>query len=158
MGGRDGNLASRGLAWALVQIPVLVVAAYLPVSTGRWPDDELLVSFLGAALVISGLGVVIVAALKLGRSLTPLPVPKPDATLQVGGLYRIVRHPIYAGAVMAVLGWSLWWCSWPGVLWTLVVFAFFDRKAAYEERWLLVRYPDYQQYRQRTAKFFPFVY
>jgi len=39
-----------------------------------------------------------------------------------------------------------------------VVFAFFDRKAAYEERWLLVRYPDYQQYRQRTAKFFPFVY
>lgn len=158
MGRRSGNLVSRGIAWALVQIPLLAVAALLPASTGRWPGDELLVALPGAALVVLGLGVVIGAALKLGDNLTPLPVPKPNATLQERGLYRYMRHPIYSGAVMAALGWALWWGSWPGTVWVFVVFAFFDRKAAYEERCLLARFPNYQQYQDQTAKFFPFVY
>ncbi|MFN3413440.1 MAG: methyltransferase family protein, partial [Thermoanaerobaculum sp.] len=144
--------------WVFVQVLLLGVAFFLPVYMGQGFGQSPVIGALAFGLVVLGLGLVLLGALHLGGSLKPFPMPKPNATLQVAGLYRFVRHPIYAGAVLAVLGWSLWWHSWPGVLWTLLVFAFFDRKAAYEERWLVARFPEYRHYRQRTAKFFPFVY
>lgn len=158
MGGHRNTSPSRGGLWVLVQFPLLGVAFFLPPYSARALDRGPFLLSVGAGLLLLGLGLVLAAALHLGHSLTPFPVPKSDATLQVGGLYRVMRHPIYTGAVVAVLGWALWWGSWPGVLWAFVVFAFFDRKAAYEERWLVARFPEYQQYQKQTAKFFPFVY
>lgn len=158
MGGNGSNPPPRGTMWVLVQFPLLGVAFVLPLYSAGGVDQGPALVAVAAGLVLLGLGLVLFGALHLGGSLTPFPVPKPNATLQVRGLYRFMRHPIYTGAVVAVLGWSLCWGSWPGMLWAFVVFVFFDRKAAYEERWLLARFPDYQQYQSRTAKFFPFVY
>lgn len=158
MRGNGSNVPSRGTMWVLLQFPLLGVALFLPVYFGRELDQRSFLAVGAAGLVLLGLGLVLCGALHLGSSLTPFPVPKPDATLRVHGVYRFMRHPIYTGAVLATLGWSLWWRSWLGILWAFVVFAFFDRKAAYEERWLLARFPGYEHYRQRTAKFFPFVY
>lgn len=158
MGGNHHNSHSRGALWVLVQVPVLGVAFFLPLQVGWGLDAGPFLMAVAFGLVLCGLGLALFAALQLGHSLTPFPVPKPNTTLQVRGLYRFMRHPIYTGAVVACVGWSLWWGSWPGMLWVVVVFAFFDRKATYEERWLVARFPQYQQYQKRTAKFFPFVY
>lgn len=158
MGGNHHNSHSRGALWVLVQFPLLGVAFFLPLHSGRVLDPRPFLVGVAAGLVLCGLGLALSAALHLGHGLTAFPVPKPDASLQVRGPYRLMRHPMYTGAVMACVGWSLWWGSWPGMLWVFVVFAFFDRKATYEERWLVARFPQYQEYQKRTAKFFPFVY
>ncbi|MCS7181670.1 MAG: isoprenylcysteine carboxylmethyltransferase family protein [Thermoanaerobaculum sp.] len=110
------------------------------------------------ALVLLGLLLLLGGARQLGRALTVFPVPKANAVLRTSGLYRRVRHPMYAGAVLTFLGWSWWWGSWMAALWCVVVFWFFDRKAAAEEHWLLQRFPEYEAYRRRVSKFLPGIY
>lgn len=145
-----------GVGWVLAQIPVLALGIVLPPATGTWLGGEgSLLAAAGLGLTLVGMGLAVAAARQLGPGLTPLPVPKPQGKLQRSGPYRFVRHPIYAGAVLATLGWALCWGSWPGAAWAVVVLAFFDRKATFEETELLARFPEYASYRQRTGKFFP---
>ena len=66
-----------------------------------------------------------------------------------------MRHPIYTGVLVAALGLVLRSGSWLHVVIGVATFAYFDRKAAWEEGQLRNHYPDYRSYAERTAKFFP---
>lgn len=157
--GRPRSFAARGGIWVLAQVPVLLLAAWLPVATGAggWiPRGG--AALLGAALTALGIGLSIAGVLRLGEALTPFPVPLDSARLRTDGLYAHVRHPIYAGLVLATVGWSLWWLSGWGALYAAAVFLFFDSKAAYEEARLAEVHPDYAGYRRRVAKFVPWLY
>ena len=106
---------------------------------------------LGTLLAIAGL-------VALGRALTPFPRPLADARLRQSGIYGWVRHPIYGGLVVASLGWALSWLSVPGLLVSVVVLLFFDRKSAFEERLLRARFPEYSAYALRVRKLLPWIY
>lgn len=124
-----------------------------------WPQTEAgLAHGAGLALSVLGAAVCAVAALHLGNNLTPLPHPKDDATLVTGGLYRIVRHPIYFGVLLLAFGWALFVQGWLTLGYAALLFAFFDIKSRKEEAWLLARFPDYARYRQRVRKLVPFLY
>ncbi len=89
-------------------------------------------------------------------------MPEPGATAQLitTGPYHWVRHPMYVGVLLLMLGVVLLstnWLSmnWPsGLLW-LALLLVLDRKAAREERLLEQAFPDYARYRQRTGRFIP---
>ena len=55
----------------------------------------------GLALLLGGLGLVAAGGLKLGSALTPLPHPGARTSLKETGAYRLVRHPMYSGALLA---------------------------------------------------------
>jgi protein-S-isoprenylcysteine O-methyltransferase Ste14 len=113
----------------------------------------------GAALVIVGLGSVVLGSIALGgRNLSPFPRPKDDGALVERGIFSVVRHPIYAGFSLAAFGWSLMWSSVAAFAAALVLLAFFDIKARREERWLEGKYPGYRAYRSRVKKLIPFLY
>jgi protein-S-isoprenylcysteine O-methyltransferase Ste14 len=102
--------------------------------------------------------VLLLAAWQLGRNLTALPRPRPDGFLVQGGLYRVVRHPIYAGVLLWALGSSLAHLNpWTLLLWGLL-FGWLNWKAGLEERWLEERHLEYQSYRRRVKKLIPWVY
>lgn len=155
----NDSFIARGGLWVLAQIPVMLLAAWIPVATGAgaWVPGAG-VPLLGAALSALGVGLSIAGLVRLGEALTPFPAPRAGARLRTGGLYALVRHPIYAGLLVATLGWSLWWLSAWGMAYTVFVFLFFDRKAAYEEARLVATYPEYAAYRRRVAKFVPWLY
>ena len=94
----------------------------------------------------------------LGDALTPYPQPLNNAGLRTHGIYRYVRHPIYAGVIIAALGWALWWLSPAGVLYFCMVGLFFDRKVTFEERWLRRTYTEYSTYQKTVKKFIPWLY
>jgi protein-S-isoprenylcysteine O-methyltransferase Ste14 len=85
-------------------------------------------------------------------------MPKSDATLIRDGPYAYVRHPIYSGIALGVLGWALVNGRWAGLLTALTVGLFFDVKASREEHWLTARFPEYVEYRRQVRKLLPFVY
>ena len=120
---------------------------------------------VGRALRIAGIvalaaaaALLLAGALTLGRSLRPSPRPRAGAHLVRTGVYALVRHPIYAGLILAAVGYALLRLSiWHGVG-VVILFAFFDLKARREEAYLAERYPDYAVYRRRVRRLIPWVY
>jgi protein-S-isoprenylcysteine O-methyltransferase Ste14 len=144
--------ARTGWVFVAVQVVLLVVLVVVP--TGEaWPMPGWLAA-VRLALVAGGLGVVVIAGLNLGRALTPTPVPN-QGGLRTDGLYRFVRHPIYSGVLLVVLGLTLGTRQWWGLGLGLVTVAFFTVKARWEEARLAETYPGYAEYAAATPRFVP---
>ena len=85
----------------------------------------------------------------LGRSMTPMPVPKADGELVQNGPYRFLRHPLYVGGTLFFAGLSLVFSLF-GLALSGVLALFWVAKARYEERVLRERFPEYSEYQSRT--------
>jgi protein-S-isoprenylcysteine O-methyltransferase Ste14 len=154
------SFSERGGWWVLAQFPLLIIAYLVPLWFGRQVSLAQLDFVSGAGLILLGAGILQSAAgvVALGRVLTPFPCPVDHGELRTSGAYSLVRHPIYSGILFMALGWSLYRFSIPGVVFDVLLFVFFDRKAAREEQWLIERYPAYVAYRHRVRKLIPGIY
>ena len=111
------------------------------------------IRWLGAPLIGAGLALALWGARSLGRSLTPGTEPLPDAPMVTAGAYAHSRHPIYAGLVLALAGYTLAWSNWTLALVVgFVALTYFEGKARAEERWLLGRYPLYETYMRQVRR------
>jgi protein-S-isoprenylcysteine O-methyltransferase Ste14 len=82
---------------------------------------------------------------------------KADPDLVTTGPYRTVRHPIYSGILLAVIGTgvavSVYWLVLAALLGGYFVYS-----AVMEERYLAERFPDtYPEYKRTTKMLIPFV-
>ncbi|MES1024527.1 isoprenylcysteine carboxylmethyltransferase family protein [Gloeocapsa sp. BRSZ] len=152
----------RGEYWVLAQafliLSFFVLPVYQPAIINKSSN---LIYFVWA--VAFGLGLVATIFLlkglwDLGSNLTPLPYPKNDGQLVQTGVYRIVRHPLYSGIILAALSWAVFALSLSHLVGSAILFAFFDAKARKEEAWLTQKYPDYPDYCQRVKKLIPGIY
>jgi protein-S-isoprenylcysteine O-methyltransferase Ste14 len=123
-----------------------------PPAASRW------LAAAGGLAALCGIGLLVGGGAGLGRQLTPFPKPVAEGALRQGGIYRLVRHPMYGGALLVVLGGAL--ASSPLALLPLgLAAAFLDAKRRREEAWLLERHPGYAEYRRRVRRrFIPFVW
>lgn len=112
----------------------------------------------GFALVIAGLVLAARGLLDLRDALTPLPHPRDGAELVDTGSYRLVRHPIYGGLVLAAAGYALVVGSPVALVGAVLLLGFFRLKSGREEAWLRERYPAYGVYAARTRRMIPWVY
>jgi protein-S-isoprenylcysteine O-methyltransferase Ste14 len=119
---------------------------------------SILASVIGSILLLSGSLLFISGILRLGANLSALPYPKPESTLIETGPYRVVRHPMYSGAILIAFGWGLVIHSWLAIATALVIFVFFDLKSRREETWLKEKFRDYADYQRRVRKLVPFIY
>jgi len=137
-GAPDAEVRQRQqLGWALVslQAALLIALVLLPKRRGLdLPPDFL--DLLGIALMIAGLALVLIAFLGMGTALTATPVPMRSAALRTGGIYSVVRHPIYVGLLIAALGFTVAVGSIWQVIMLVVLGAFFAGKALWEDRLL----------------------
>jgi protein-S-isoprenylcysteine O-methyltransferase Ste14 len=113
---------------------------------------------LGLVLLAVGLGFAIWARLHIGRNWGTPMTRKDEPELVTSGPYRLVRHPIYSGILVAGAGTAVS-LSW---LWlTAVALAgiYFVYSATVEERYLAERFPDdYPAYKSATKMLVPFVF
>lgn len=155
------SFIQRGGLWVAAQGVILVAATVHPFAAGgpTW-SDGLSSLRLSIAVVIALLGfsVAALAAMRLGKALTPLPSPDSKGQLITDGLFALVRHPIYLGVILFVFGCELLSSRMVTLVWPALLVLFFDRKSAFEETLLEARYPDYAEYRTRTKKLIPWLY
>jgi len=103
----------------------------------------------------AGIVLILSSVIVLRRVIQIAPQPKVGGELIQTGLYRYLRHPIYTGMICCVAGLFLRTPTlWIGAA-SLAVIVFLFFKARFEEKLLLVAYPDYQIYRRRTSGLFP---
>ncbi|MCS6835148.1 MAG: isoprenylcysteine carboxylmethyltransferase family protein [Anaerolineae bacterium] len=116
-------------------------------------------SALGGLMVLSGFILALWAIADFARAARTLPQVSPEAMrgaqLVQAGLYSRVRHPIYSGVLLAVLGSALGHGHWASWVAALALVAFFWTKSRYEESLLRRAYPDYADYMTRTGRFWP---
>jgi protein-S-isoprenylcysteine O-methyltransferase Ste14 len=112
---------------------------------------------VGLALFALGLSFAVWARIHIGRNWGTPMTQKIDPELVTSGPYRLVRHPIYSGILLAGIGTA----SALSRLW-LLAFAltaiYFVHAATVEERYLAEQFPDdYPPYRRSTKMLVPFV-
>jgi protein-S-isoprenylcysteine O-methyltransferase Ste14 len=75
------------------------------------------------------------------------------------GPYAIVRHPMYAGAILFLFGTPLLLGSWYGVALAPILVLAFGVRAVLEERTLAAQFPDYADYAARVRyRFVPLIW
>ena len=115
--------------------------------------------YIGLVLTACGLGFTIWARRVLGTNWSAMPSIKEDHELILRGPYRLVRHPIYTGVLLAVFGTCLAEGR-VGNLWVVgMVAVLLIVKLKVEESLLARQFPDaYLQYRRRVKALIPFLY
>lgn len=112
---------------------------------------------VGIVLFIAGLGVSVWARIYLGRNWGMPMTERREPELVTSGPYRFVRHPIYSGLLLAILGTALA----TNIYWLIafvVLGAYFTYSAVVEERNMANVFPvAYPSYRARTKLLIPFV-
>jgi protein-S-isoprenylcysteine O-methyltransferase Ste14 len=111
----------------------------------------------GLAVFVLGLALAIWARIYLGRNWGMPMTEKVDPDLVTTGPYRRVRHPIYSGIILAMIGTtiavSLYW-----LVAVVVLGVYFVYSAVMEERFMVTRFPDsYPQYKRSTKMLIPFI-
>jgi protein-S-isoprenylcysteine O-methyltransferase Ste14 len=113
---------------------------------------------IGLALFVLGLALAVWARVFIGRNWGMPMTRKADPELVTTGPYRFVRHPIYSGIILAMLGTavavSLYW-----LVALVLLGAYFIYSAFTEERDMAERFPDaYPAYKRTTKMLIPFVF
>ena len=106
-------------------------------------------------LLLFGQFFCVVALLQLGRSLSVMPEAR---RLVTAGLYGRIRHPLYLAEAIATLGVLLQFRSIEALLLVVLQFCIQLWRMREEEKVLEAAFPEYGQYRSRTARLIPGVY
>ena len=153
------DLGPRGEGWVAIQV-VLFALVFVAGFVGPAIDGTARV-----ALVVAGMGfgaaggmLALRGLYDLRAALTALPHPRDGAELVATGSFRLVRHPIYGGIVLAAAGWALFMAAPAALLGAAVLLVFFRLKSSREEAWLRDRYPEYAAYAAGTRRMLPYLY
>ncbi len=149
----------KGRVFVGVQVGWLVVIALALAWDGTLPDGSADVfRGIGGLLAVFGGALAFVSSRRLGAALVVVPEPTDEGVLVETGPYGMVRHPIYGGVTLFILGTSMILNSVTGALLSLGLLLFFFFKSEYEERLLRIQYSNYLAYQGVvTRRFVPFV-
>ena len=111
---------------------------------------------VGGVLVILGAITNILGRLRLGKNWANQATLYEEQTLVTGGIYGIVRHPLYASLIWIFFGAGLIYESAAAIIANACIFlpAMYYR-AGLEEKLLEERFAEYALYRKRVGTFFP---
>ncbi|MBX6358569.1 methyltransferase family protein [Pseudacidobacterium ailaaui] len=149
------------------QLSILALGCFLVFFHGptrAWLDVHLFpvtprMAMAGFLLAAIGVGFSIWARLVLGGNWSGVATIKEGHTLVRKGPYSIVRHPIYTGLLLAILGCALQRGLLRGLLGVILVGFGFWLKVTMEE-WLMVQRfgEEYIRYRQQVRALVPFLF
>ena len=148
-----GGMTRRTLGWTLVciQFALLLVLVLLP-----WRTPSLLSLAIGIPIAAAGAVLGLTAGRRLGRALTPTPVPISGAGLRTDGAYGYVRHPIYSAVLLMVFGYVIAIGSIWSLACAMVMVVFFILKSRWEDGLLRAEYGDeWTAWATRTGALIP---
>lgn len=153
--------AKQGVRTRRIRVPgLLLISAFVlsrAFSTHTLAVHSVILQVVGTVLFVAGLALAVWARIYLGRNWGMPMTKKAEPELVTSGPYRYVRHPIYSGLLLAVLGTAL--ATNIYLLIALVVGgAYFIYSATVEERLMTDTFPAaYGQYKAATKMLIPFV-
>jgi protein-S-isoprenylcysteine O-methyltransferase Ste14 len=155
----------RLLTWAL-HLAIMTVACVLLFSNSaqvgvlgaRLLPESAGIGWAGLGLTVAGCAFAVWARVWLGPNWSATVTRKQDHELVRSGPYAVVRHPIYAGFLLAILGTTLALGEVRGLVALVLAFVGWFTKARTEERFLTEAFGElYLRYRREVKQLIPFV-
>jgi protein-S-isoprenylcysteine O-methyltransferase Ste14 len=153
----------HGLGVVAVKGGKLAVLAFLVVQTlflDVWPiaAEPRTLRAVGLGVFAAGLALAIAGRWQLGRNWADLEdyTVLADQVLVAHGIYRYLRHPIYVGDIILLVGLEIALNSWL-VLAVIPIVLVVVRQARAEEELLKQALPGYAEYCLRTKRFIPLI-
>lgn len=153
----------RRAPWKTWAVRMTIIAVIIAANLRFGPGGHALASparawnWAGALLCALGLGFAVWARIHLGRNWGMPMSLREGHELVTTGPYAHVRHPIYTGILLAMLGSGLAVAfAW---MWAFALFfVYFVYSAVTEEHMLSEQFPDvYPAYKARTRMLVPFI-
>jgi protein-S-isoprenylcysteine O-methyltransferase Ste14 len=152
---------TRWARFAGVRVAIILVVLLLlrlRVLNGKAVTGDPWLQVIGLAIFLLGLALAVWARVYLGRNWGMPMSEKADPELVTTGPYSTVRHPIYSGIILAMIGTtiavSLYW-----LVAVVLLGAYFLYSAVMEERYMAGLFPDaYPRYKQSTRMLIPFIF
>ena len=114
---------------------------------------------LGSLLTVLGLIVVIWARISLGRNWSNYTTYKKDHELITTGSYRLIRHPIYSGAILMLIGTFVYYGSLLILLILAIATIYVGWSIIHEEKTMIKLFGEkYIHYKKKTKKLIPGIY
>jgi protein-S-isoprenylcysteine O-methyltransferase Ste14 len=149
---------SRELRIRLALFVVVIILVRVGVFRGHGLNTAPWRAGLGLVLFGLGLGFAVWARVHIGRNWGVPMTRKNDPELVTSGPYRLVRHPIYSGVLVAGAGTAVA-LSWLGLVAVALAAVYFVYSATVEERYMTERFPDaYPIYKRSSKMLVPFVF
>lgn len=143
-----------------VVIVLMVIAIRQQARGGAWsaaPTGHPAAAVVGVVLCLAGIAFAFWARWSIGRNWGMPMSRKANPELVTAGPYRYVRHPIYSGVLVAMLGTALV-MGLPWLVLLVLMGGYFAWSARSEEKYLVAEFPEaYPAYRARTRMLIPFV-
>jgi len=154
--GRTGWNRFIGIRVAAVVLVVLLLRftglGLRTVTTDPW------LAGIGLAVWALGLALAVWARLYIGRNWGMPMTQKDEPDLITTGPYHSVRHPIYTGIILGMVGTALA-TTLVGLIPVALIAGYFIYSAVNEERYLTERFPDaYPEYKRHSKMLIPYVF
>ena len=147
---RGGPVAEKEMSQKIIQTLTAIMFIAMLVAPALdhrfgWSEVPLYVAMAGDVFVAVGFLIIFLVYKKNTFASATIEIA-PDQKVISTGLYALVRHPMYMGALLLLVGMSLALGSW----WGLCVFLLFIPALAWrvfdEERFLAKNLPGYSEY------------
>jgi protein-S-isoprenylcysteine O-methyltransferase Ste14 len=161
------NIKNQSSGWQILYTVILVMGVYLIFAKHigiSWLDRQLFavtvpVVVAGLLVVLMGVAFSIWARLMLGDNWSNRVTVKEDHTLVQSGPYRIVRHPIYSGILLGMLGSALQRGEVRSFVGLMICGFSFWLKTRAEEQFMVQTFGEkYMQYRRKVKALAPFIF
>jgi len=151
---RDQPQAKAG---GLMPRAAAIAGTYLSVGIVSLPPVELSSQLYFTSMLLAVVGTILAlySALNLGQSISMMSEAR---RLVLRGPYAVVRHPLYLGEGMVLVGLTLQFFSLSAVLILMLQCACQVIRMSNEEQVLLRTFPQYRNYMAQTAGLIPYVY
>lgn len=144
-------------AMAFLLIAVMIVVSALDCRFG-WSAVPMAVSVVGNALVATGLGIAMLVVVQNSYAAANIRV-EAGQTVVTTGLYGLVRHPMYAGNVIMMIGVPLALGSYWALLLIFPGLALLGVRILDEEKLLRAELDGYDEYIQKVRyRLLPYVW
>jgi len=155
---RPASQLSHGILLVLGAVTLAVPRLLGPTMQQRFVPATPAWFWLGLALVACGLVLTMLARMWLGGNWSAVVTLKENHELVGTGPYAVMRHPIYTGLLLALLGTAIAIGDWRALAGVALIAAGLVRKLTIEERFMREQFGEaYARYRAHVRALVPFV-
>jgi len=122
--------------------------------------DNIIISYIGFILYLTGGLLTLVARVQLGRFGIAELITEEDHQLFTQGVYKHIRNPMYSGGLIATIGFCLVFrCIISLIIIFIFNFLIYRMRIIEEEKILLKKFgEEFEDYKKKTKKLIPFLY